>query len=372
MIPASTLALLQASGGVLNPFNWSTSTYLIAIAIVLLVHRVMPSAEKWRPRLGREILLIIPAVFLYFAVRGMVDAHEREPEALRNADYLIRLQEFLGISHEQTIQSWILSSDTLVTLMNWIYVWGHWPVVVGTIVWLTIWRPDTHHIYRNAFMLSGIIAMAIFALYPMAPPRLIPDLGFVDTITQQSQSYRVLQPPALTNPFAAMPSLHLGWNLLIGIAIVREARLPIARAFGYVMPIGMFLAIVLTGNHFFLDGVVGGLLVVGSLIAARAYHQQQQRLQDRVARSLDTRSAEPQLDGRVALSLAGSSSASCPGRPDDHPDGFCPGITLYHDQSRTRGFAPSSQTCAERCIQTSAYSPDMLHQARPADRKPSG
>jgi hypothetical protein len=263
----SALLLLQADAGFLNPFNWSTSVYLIAIAVVLLLHRVVPKEGRWYLRLGREMLLIAPAVFLYFAVRGMVDAHEREAEAIRNGEYLIRLQEFLGISHELTVQSWIMGSDMLVTLMNWIYIWGHWPVVVGTLVWLIVWRPDTFHTYRNAFILSGILAMFVFALYPMAPPRLMPDLAFVDTVAQQSNSYRVLQPPALTNPFAAMPSLHLGWNLLMGIAIVRESRSALARGFGYVMPVGMFLAIVLTGNHYFLDGVAGGALATASLLA---------------------------------------------------------------------------------------------------------
>jgi glycerophosphoryl diester phosphodiesterase len=104
----------------------------------------------------------------------------------------------------------------------------------------------------------------------VAPPRLMPEIDVVDTVTEQSSSYRVFQPPALTNPYAAMPSLHFGWNLLMGIAIVREARSRPFRLFGYVMPVMMFLGIVLTANHYLIDGIAGGLLVLASLWASIA------------------------------------------------------------------------------------------------------
>jgi hypothetical protein len=120
----------------------------------------------------------------------------------------------------------------------------------------------------NAFLLSAAIGMVIFALFPVAPPRLMPGLDLEDTVTRHSHSYRVLQPPGLTNPFAAMPSLHFGWNLLAGIAIFREARHPLARAFGVVMPVMMFSAIVLTANHYILDGLVGGALTTVCLLIA--------------------------------------------------------------------------------------------------------
>lgn len=247
----------------LNPFEWSPVGYILAITMLLIAHQLIPRGEDWYVRLGREILLIAPAVFIYFAVRGVVVA--REDVAFTNADHIMRFQTRLGIFHEPTLQAWILGSDFLVRLMNWIYIWGHWPVVVGTMIWLIVRRPVTFSIYRNAFLISGIIAMFIFATFPVAPPRLMPDLDVVDTVSEQSNSYRVLQPPALTNPYAAMPSLHFGWNLLMGIALVRESRNRAFRLFGYVMPVMMFIGIVLTANHYLVDGVVGGLLVAGSL-----------------------------------------------------------------------------------------------------------
>jgi hypothetical protein len=98
----------------------------------------------------------------------------------------------------------------------------------------------------------------------MAPPRFIDAYGFVDTITLHSSSYRVLQPPSLVNQYAAMPSLHCGWDLLIGIAIARHAP-PRLRWIGCVLPVAMVSAVVLTANHYILDAVAGMALVVASL-----------------------------------------------------------------------------------------------------------
>ena len=94
----------------------------------------------------------------------------------------------------------------------------------------------------------------------------MPGLDVVDTVTTRSYAYRVLQPPDLTNPYAAMPSLHFGWNLLMGIAIFREARRVGIKLLGILMPVAMFFAIVFTSNHYILDGLAGGVLVLMSLL----------------------------------------------------------------------------------------------------------
>ena len=96
-------------------------------------------------------------------------------------------------------------------------------------------------------LLSGAIGMVIFALWPVAPPRLA-DLGLVDTVTEYSRSYRVLQPPAFTNQYAAMPSLHMGWDLLIGLAIIVAASRLWVRVIGGLLPVLMGWAVVATAE----------------------------------------------------------------------------------------------------------------------------
>ncbi len=101
--------------------------------------------------------------------------------------------------------------------------------------------------------------------------------GFVDTVTERSEAYRVLQPPAFVNQYAAMPSLHFGWNLLVGIAIFRHSNHIIGKIIGVALPVFMFASIVLTANHYIIDGLAGGSLALGGLFAALIIQQLSQR-----------------------------------------------------------------------------------------------
>jgi hypothetical protein len=152
------------------------------------------------------------------------------------------------------------------------------------LVWLGRRRPSAYVVYRNALLISGVVGMLIVALYPVAPPRLM-DLGFVDTVTLNTEAYRVLQPPAFTNPYAAMPSFHVGWDLLVGIALVREGRSAWVRAVGRLIPVLMITAVVLTGNHYFLDAIAGDLIVLVSLALSRGAGQPGRRGRDVPRRS---------------------------------------------------------------------------------------
>lgn len=214
----------------------------------------------------RESGIVGLAAYVYFFVRGLI--HAREADAMANADWLISLEQSLGIFREQKLQSLILDHHWMVTLVNWIYIYGHWPVVVGTLLWLFLRHREMFPVFRSAMLISGFIGFFFFFLFPMAPPRLVEGYGFVDTVTMHSEAYRVLQPPSLTNQFAAMPSLHVGWNLLMGIAIFSLASNRFAKAFGLLMPLAMYLATILTANHYILDGVVGSLLALFGLAVA--------------------------------------------------------------------------------------------------------
>jgi hypothetical protein len=212
---------------------------------------------------GFEALIVTLGVLLYFVIRGLVTS---SPElAYGNAARLIDLEQRLGLFHEAAVQQWALDWPILPSVANWIYIWGHWPVIVATLIWLAVWHPSRYPMFRNAMIVSGLCGFLFFAAFPVAPPRLLADGGFVDTITLQSNAYRVLQPPSLANPYAALPSFHFGWNLLMGIAIFRYARSRWVSAIGLLLPIAMFWSIVTTANHFIVDGLVGGLIVLTSL-----------------------------------------------------------------------------------------------------------
>jgi membrane-associated phospholipid phosphatase len=217
---------------------------------------------------------VLLGVLIYFGVRGYTEGSYAE--AVDNAHQLLALEERLGLDHEQWLQSVVAPSDRLETLANWVYIWGHWPVIIATMIWLG-WHHRRHFLrLRDAMMVSGALGMVVFVSYPVAPPRLA-NLGMVDTVTQSSESYRILQPPAFVNQYAAMPSLHSGWDLLVGMAIFAAASTLALRLVGVALPILMGLAVVATANHYVVDVVAGVTLVLIGHAAALLLERRRDR-----------------------------------------------------------------------------------------------
>ena len=143
--------------------------------------------------------------------------------AVSHAHKIVDIEKAGGFFWEPAIQEKLVDHHAIITAANWMYIWGHWPLIACVAAWLMVKRPAAYSVFRNAFFISGTIGIIIFVLFPVAPPRLA-DVGVVDTVTMYSHSYRVLQPPAFVNQYAAVPSLHFGWDLLIGIALITQSR----------------------------------------------------------------------------------------------------------------------------------------------------
>ena len=228
--------------------------------------------------LGQAVLVTF-CIYLYFRIRNITEGSY--DVAVAHAHDLVGVEESLGIALEDRLQQPFLTSDTLATIANNVYIYGHWPVIVATMLW-TAWRHRTAFLrLRDAMIVSGLVGMAVFVTYPLAPPRLA-ELGMVDTITRDNTAYRVLQPAAFTNQYAAMPSLHSGWDLLVGIAIVTAAGTAGLKVIGYAMPTLMVISVVGTGNHYLLDVVAGLALVLVAHTVALALERRRARRRARV------------------------------------------------------------------------------------------
>lgn len=213
-----------------------------------------------------EAALFVAGVLAYFLTRGVTEAGY--PLAAANADRLVEAERALGLAVEAWVQGLVLPHHALVTLANWVYIYGHWPVIGLAAGWLAWRRPDTYRWLRTAMLVSGLIGVVVFVAYPVAPPRLMPDLGIADTVTQHSSAYRVLQPPSFVNQYAALPSLHVGWDLLVGLALLRAGTVRAVRVLAVAAPVAMALAVVLTGNHYLVDVAAGAAVAaVGALVA---------------------------------------------------------------------------------------------------------
>lgn len=215
-----------------------------------------------------QTVLVGLAVLAYFGVRGLTESNVESANS--HAEQILRFEKLLGIDIELGLQQIVHSNDAIIDIANWIYIWAHWPLVIATLVYLAIARRPDFYELRNAMFISGAIGLVIFFLYAVAPPRLF-DPVYIDTVTQRSVSYRVLQPPGLVNKYAAVPSLHFGWNLLVGMS---WRKLPFSqmRVAGALMPLAMAFAVVATANHWTFDVFAGAAVALTGLALERAWH----------------------------------------------------------------------------------------------------
>ncbi len=227
----------------------------------------IPQLGHGWPELTKQIFMIGLAVLLYFGVRGQTEG--AEALALQHGRDVLDLETKLHLDWEMGLQSLVTPSRVLTTLGNWIYIWLHWPVMVLTLLYLHRSNRLEFLMLRNAMFVSGAIGLVIFISYPVAPPRMLD--GFTDTVTDLSTSYRVLQPPNLVNKYAAVPSLHAGWNLLVGVAFYRAStHRTFLRVFGIVSAAAMAYAVVATANHYILDVVAGYAVALVGLAVSLA------------------------------------------------------------------------------------------------------
>jgi membrane-associated phospholipid phosphatase len=224
-------------------------------------------------RFLRESVLLVSAYLLYYLARHWaVEAQS----AFENARYLMKLENSLGLFKEMSFQSALLSYDLVVHTFNIIYFYAHWPAIIALGIYLFWRQPRVYTITRNAFLLSGAVALIFFALFPTAPPRLAM-FGIVDTLSMTVPVDYDNSP--LVNPYAALPSLHVGWCLLISASLFLCSKRRVIRAFALVLTPAMLLATVVTGNHFFIDGIFGIILAGTAFIVAVWLHKHWPTLQ---------------------------------------------------------------------------------------------
>ena len=243
-----------------------------------------------------ELGLFALAYAIYFGVRALTQSDA--VGAVANAARVLHLERGLDLDWEDGLQAMVLSRKTFVDAANAIYIWGHWPVLIsGGVVLFHVGRAEYSRL-RTAILLSGAFGLIVFAFFPVAPPRLA-SLGLQDTITLHASGYHGVLLPSLVNEYAAMPSFHAGWSLLLGIELLRASRPVLLRALALLMPVAMALAVVATANHFVLDVVAGALTVIAALLVVallEARPRAKRRLAGRVACGKPATGSVPRTD----------------------------------------------------------------------------
>ncbi|MFC8505438.1 phosphatase PAP2 family protein [Streptomyces sp. NPDC057411] len=239
-----------------------------------------------RPRWWAELVLIGTVYAAYscgrLLARGDVDA------AVGHGLAILRIERTLGIDAEHPLNRLFTAVPALGVPADFAYASLHYLVTPAVLVWLFRRRPARYRTARTWLMVSTLLGLVGFTLLPTCPPRLLDaGHGFVDTMARFS-AYGwwggAASAPrgmgALTNQYAAMPSLHVGWALWCGVMLWRYGRGPLARVLGVGYPLLTALVVMGTANHYFLDAVAGAA-VMGAGLLLTPYAM---RLADRVIR----------------------------------------------------------------------------------------
>ena len=241
-----------------------------------------------------EIGLFGLGFLAYFLVRGAVV--DREVDAFANAHRIIDLQSSLRLWVEPTFQTWVLETELLMRAMNFVYFWLDFPLIIATGL-LLFWRSRPNYtLLRDALLISGAFALVVYWTFPVAPPRYLDEYGFVDTLEQFANlSYQAQSMAPFVNPFAAVPSLHVGWAALLAAVIFRATSNPLYRLAAVAALLAQSVAVIGTANHYLFDGVVGlAVCVPAYAIALWLQRSGYPRLHAAIARRADAqRTGEP-------------------------------------------------------------------------------
>ncbi|MEY2247397.1 phosphatase PAP2 family protein [Streptomyces sp. BF23-18] len=225
-----------------------------------------------RPRVWFEVLLIAMSYWTYSLIRNAVP--EQRHEALRNADWIWRMEHHLGVAVEESVNHAVNSVGWLIIGMNYYYATLHFVVTLSVLVWLYRCHPGRYAAARLALFATTVVALVGYYFFPLAPPRLMTGSTFVDTVTvhQTWGSMASGDLKHMSNQYAAMPSMHIGWSLWCGLSVFALAKAPWARILGVLYPAATLVVIVATANHFWLDAVGGALCLAFGFLVARIWY----------------------------------------------------------------------------------------------------
>ena len=288
-------------------------------SIVFRFPAVFPASppSRWRSH-GGELALYVGFYLVYLLSRGLV--FEGDRQALANADRVISLQGGIGLFVEPAVQQWAINhAQPLVVFLNWVYIVTYWPVILVIALYLYLTRRFLYIKYRTLIAVHLCLALLLFVVFPVAPPFKTGLLA--DTIQLYGPGFYGSEAMAFFyNTNAAIPSLHFSWTCILAWLFLRECE-GWYRYLGLGYPLLTLAAIVVTGNHYLVDAVVG-VASIGMAVGIIS-----------VAGRMTRKLRRPEISSPTPFSHQPASSAceldggdESPQRPcaESQPGGICP------------------------------------------------
>jgi hypothetical protein len=222
--------------------------------------RVLP--HGWKDLL-RQIVLFAGAFVLYDLIRGLVADNGNLYKPFGDAMKIIDLERTLHIFIEPSVQAWAENKHWLMDALDWTYLNGHFFITLGALAFMYVRRNDSFYFVRNMFLVAMGIALVGYWLYPTAPPRLFKEWGFTDSVSQfmtgGTGSIDDGPAKAFTNFYAAVPSMHVCFAVMVGWPMARLVSRRSAKIAWCLYPLLVTFVVLATANHFLLDVILGAL-----------------------------------------------------------------------------------------------------------------
>ena len=250
---------------------------LAVLSVIYLIARLRSRRTgrrrtiSWLPKGGGDALtqlgIFVLADLLYETVRGVAESNEAIP--FQNARAIISAEKSLHFFVEQSIQSWAMGHRFLIDFANFMYVNSHFVITTSALVWLYLRHNDRFYFVRNMFVVAMGFALIGYLLLPTAPPRFFPELGFVDTIAyyvnvKHDSGFVTL----FFNPYAAVPSMHVAFALLISVPAILIVRRKVFKALWATYPLVVTFVVVVTGNHWIMDAIAGAAVAAAAALVS--------------------------------------------------------------------------------------------------------
>ena len=227
------------------------------------VNRLLPQGPL---DLLRQIVLFCGAYWLYRLVRGQV--YGDPGAAFAHAADVVRLERSLHVFWERSVQTWSMRTEAVNDAASWLYLNAHFVVTTVTLAFVYLRRNEHYYFVRNMFVVAMALALLGYVVFPTAPPRMFPSLGFHDSVAEYTHVTENASVNALYNPYAAVPSMHVGFALMLSFAMIRMARAWWVRALWVPYAPLLTFVVVATANHWVFDAVTGALVAAVSAVAA--------------------------------------------------------------------------------------------------------
>jgi hypothetical protein len=234
--------------------------------------RAFAAATAWMPKgwgdAGRQLAILVGVDLIYDLGRGVADSSRAS--AIHHGSQVIDFERSTHTLFEPDLQKFFLPAHWTIEIANFLYLNAQFTIALGFLIWLYLFRNESYYFVRNMFVVSMCLALIGYVGFPTAPPRMFPADGFVDTVTKYSSvnSHSSLA-KIFINPYAAVPSMHCAFALMIGGSGFLVCRHWWSKAFWAAWPILIAWVVIVTANHYWVDWALGWLVALASFAIAK-------------------------------------------------------------------------------------------------------